>query len=185
MNGRLETDGGGLVGPLRIAVWGGAALLMLAPAVATRLSDEVQWDPGDFILAGAMLLAGCGLFELVVRKTDSWSYRAGAMIAAGAAFLTFLTAGAVGIIGGEDGPANLLYLGVSALAAAGALAARFRPRGMALAMAAAAAANVLAGVAGLSLVADLRGFALGTALFTPLWLASAWLFAKAGRQQSS
>lgn len=185
MNGHVGAGGGRLEGSLRIAVWGGAAALMLAPAVASRLSDEMQWDSGDFILAGAILLAGCGLFELLLRASDSWAYRAGALVAAAAAFLIFLTAGAVGIIGSEDGPANLLYLGVIALAAAGAVAARFRARGMALAMSAAAAATVVAGVVGLSLVPDMRGFAIGTALFTPLWLLSAWLFAKSARKHRS
>lgn len=180
MNGQVGT--GRLEGPLRIAVWGGAALLMLAPAIATRLSDGMQWDAGDFILIGAMLLAGCGLFELLMRKTDSWAYRAGALVALAAAFLTFLAAGSVGLIGSDDEPANALYLGVIALGAAGAAVARLRPRGMARAMAAAAAANVLAGVAGAILVADLRGAVLATALFTPMWLLSAWLFAKAARK---
>lgn len=173
-----QADGGYERG-LRIAVWGGAGLLMLAPAVAARLSDEMRWDPGDFLLAGSMLLAGCGLFELAMRKSGSWAYRAGAMVAAGAAFLIFLAAGAVGIVGGEDEPANLLFLGVIALAAAGALAARFRPRGLARAMAAAAAAQGAAGVAGFVLLPDVRGFLVATALFTPLWLLSAWLFHKA------
>ena len=167
---------------LRIAVWGGAALLMLAPAVATRLSDEMRWDAGDFILVGAMLLAGCGLFELAMRKSGSWAYRAGAMVAVAAAFLIFLAAGAVGIIGGEDEPANLLHLGVIALASAGALAARFRPRGMARAMAAAAVAQGAAGIVGMILVPDVRGFLAATALFTPLWLLSAWLFRKAAQR---
>jgi hypothetical protein len=164
---------------LRIAMWGGAAALMLAPAVATQLSDEMRWTLADFLLVGAMLLAGCGLFELLLRKSDSWAYRAGALVAVGAAFLLFLAAGAVGIVGGEDEPANLIHLGVIALAAAGALVARFRARGLARAMAVTAGAQVLAGIVGLVLVPDLWGFVLGTALFTSLWLLSAWLFAKA------
>lgn len=166
---------------LRIAVWGGAGLLMLATAAATRLSDEMRWSAADFILVGAMLLAGCGLFELLIRKAVSWAYRAGALVAVATAFLIFLAAGAVGIVGSEDEPANRLYLGVIALAAAGSLAARFRPSGMARAMAAAAGAHVLAGIVGLALVPDLPGVLLGTALFAPLWLLSAWLFAKAAR----
>ena len=167
----------------RIAVWGGAGLLMLAPAAATRLSDEMRWSAGDFLLVGAMLLAGCGLFELLMRGTDRWAYRAGAGVAVAAAFLIFLAAGAVGIVGGEGEPANRLYLGVIAVAAAGSAVARFRARGMARAMAAAAAATVLAGIVALTLVPDLRGVATGTALFAPLWLLSSWLFVRAARQQ--
>ncbi len=166
---------------LRIALWGGAALLMLVAAAAAQIGGEMQWSAGDFVLAGAVLLAGCGLFELIMRATDSWTYRGAALAAAAAAFLTFLAAGSVGLIGSDDEPANALYLGVIALAAAGAAVARLRPGGMARAMAAAAAANVLAGVAGAILAADVRGALLATLLFTPMWLLSAWLFAKAAR----
>ena len=178
MTAQAET---GYVRSLRIAVWGGAAALMLAPAVATRLGDGMQWSAGDFLLVGAILLAGCGLFELLMRRTDSWAYRAAAGLAVAAAVLTFLAAGAVGIVGSEDEPANLLFLGAIAVAAAGALAARLRPRGMARAMAAAAAVHVLAGIAAVILVPDMTGFLLGTALFTPMWLASARLFGRAAR----
>jgi hypothetical protein len=169
----------------RLALWGGAAALMLAPAIATQLSDEMAWDAGDLILVGAILLAGCGLGELVMRKTSSWAYRAGAGVAVAAAFLLFLAAGAVGIIGSEDEPANLLYLGVIALGLAGAVLARFRPRGMARALAVTAAAHLLAGAIGIVLVPDLRGFLVGTGLFTPLWLLSAWLFARAAREEAA
>ena len=182
MTGRLETGGGGLSGPWRMAVWGGAALLMLVPAAAAQVSDEMAWGPGDFILAGAMLLAACGLAELAMRKTDNWAYRAGAGTAVAAAFLLFLAAGAVGILGSEDEPANLLFPGVIAVGLAGALLARFRPGGMARAMAVTAGAQVLAGIVGMVLVPDLRGFLLGTGLFSAMWLASAWLFATAARQ---
>lgn len=176
MNGQVGTGGGRVEGPLRIAVWGGAALLMAAAVAAAQLGDGMQWSAGDFALAAAVLLAGCGLFELLMRKTGSWAYRAGAVVAVGSAVLLFLVAGAVGIVGSDDEPANLLFLGVIALGAAGALAARFRPVGMARAMALTAAAQLLAGIVALILVGDVPGFLLGTALFTPLWLLSAWLF---------
>jgi hypothetical protein len=181
MNGQAGAGGAGLEGRLRIAIWGGAALLMLAAAVAARLSDEMQWSRTDFILAGAMLLGGCGIFELLIRRTASPAYRAGALAGLAAAFLTFLAAGSVGLIGSDDEPANAVYLGVIALAAAGAAVARLRARGMGRAMAAAAAGNLLAGVAGSIVGGDPRGAALATALFTPMWLLSAWLFAKAAR----
>jgi hypothetical protein len=184
MTGQAQIGVGGQ--GLRIAVWGGAALLMLAAVLAEQLSEQMQWDSGDVMLAGAMLLAGCGLFELLMRATDSLAYRAAAMIALGTAFLLFLAAGAVGIIGSEGEPANLLYLAVIAIGAAGAAVARFRPRGMSRAMTLTAAAHVLAGIAGLVLVPDVRGFVIATLLFTPMWLVSAWLFAKAvqgGRTQ--
>ena len=165
----------------RIAVWGGASALLLAPALATRLTDEMQWDSTDFILVGILLLAACGAWELAYRKTGSWAYAAAAIVAAGSAFLLFLVNGAVGILGSEDNPVNLLYFGVIAVLAGGAVIVRARAEGMVRALAVTAGAQVAIGLIGLILVPDVRGFVVGTVLFTPLWLLSAWLFGKAAR----
>lgn len=169
----------------RMAVWGGAAALMLAPAIATRFSDEMAWDSADFILVGIMLAAACGAWELAMRKTGSWAYAAGAVAAAGAAFLLFLVNGAVGFIGNENDPVNLLFFGIVTLALGGAIIVRFRPEGMARAMAVTAGAQIVAGALAVSMVPDLRGFVLGTAMFVPLWLLSAWLFARAAREEAA
>lgn len=42
-------------------------LVLLVPLVATLLSDEVMWTPGDFGVMGALLF-GAGLAFLVVRR---------------------------------------------------------------------------------------------------------------------
>ena len=42
--------------PWRAIRWGAVLTLMLAPAVAMRLTDQVNWGPGDF--AAATLLLG-------------------------------------------------------------------------------------------------------------------------------
>ena len=161
----------------RLAVWGGAAALMLVPVLAIRLADPVPSDPGDFIFLG-ILLAGVGVaFELGVRATDRIAYRMAAGIALAAALLSMWINLAVGIIGSEDNPANWIYAGVLAVAAAGAVVTRFRPRGMALAMATTAAAQVIAFV--VALAAGLGFTGPITVFFTALWLISAWLFRKA------
>ena len=82
------------------------------------------------------------------------------------------------MIGSEDNPYNLLFFGVILLALAGAVAARFRPAGMALAMAVAAAAHSAVAVGGM--VEDLRGGIFSLA-FAGLWLLAAALFRKAAR----
>jgi hypothetical protein len=92
---------------------------------------------------------------------------------------------AVGIIGGEGEPANMLFGGVLAVAFTGAIMARFRTIGLARAMAATALAQA-------SVPAIASAFGLGpaallwspealtlTAVFTAMWLLSAWLFRKA------
>lgn len=179
MTGRAQAGRDGVAGTWRIAIWGGAAALMLAPAVATRLTDEMAWDSADFILVGLLLAAGCVIWELAVRRSGSVAYAAGMGVAVGAAFLLFLVNGAVGFIGSEDNPVNLVFLTVPAVALGGAIVARFRPGDMARALAVTAGAQVAAGALGLFLFPDLLGFLVGTALFVPLWLLSAWLFGRA------
>jgi hypothetical protein len=168
----------------RAAIWGGAAALMLAPVLAARLTEEMAWDPADFILFAIMLAAACGAWELAMRKSGNLAYAAGAIVAAGAALLLVLVNGAVGFIGSEDGPANLLFFGVATLASGGAVIVRFRAEGMARTMAVTAAAQVLAAALAVGMVPDIRGFLVGTSLFVPLWLLSAWLFARAAREEA-
>jgi hypothetical protein len=164
----------------RIAIWGGAAALMLAPVVASRITDEMAWDSADFILVGVLLTAGCVIWELAVRKSGSVAYAAGVGVAVAAAFLLLVVNGAVGLIGSEDNPVNLVFLTVPAVALGGAIVARFGARDMARALAVTAGAQAAAGAIGLLLFPDLRGFLVGTAMFVPLWLLSAWLFGRAG-----
>jgi hypothetical protein len=173
-------DGGGWDRALRIAPWGVAAVILLLPLVAMQLTDEVDWDVADFVIIGALLFAACGAFELAARRTGDIAYRAGVGVAVVAAFLLIWVNLAVGIIGEENQPANLLYLGVIGVGLLGALAARFRPEGMARAFVATALAQAL--VLGAILIGGwgLKPAVL-TAFFVMPWLASAWLFRKAAQ----
>lgn len=164
----------------RSAVWGGATALMLVPVVALRGITGHAWDPpGDFVFL-AILLGGLGLaYELAARVRAERAYRAGAALAVITGLLQAWINLAVGVIGSEDNPANLVYAGVLAVALGGALAARLRPSGMARAMAAAAAAQLLAfavaWAAGLGFTGPI------TVFFAGLWLIAASLFARAAR----
>ena len=164
--------------PWRIAGWSIPAMLLLLPAVAMQFTEEVDWTESDFILAG-VLFGSIGLaFELIVRKSRSLAYRFGAGLAVVAAFLTLWVNGAVGMIGSEDNPYNLVFGAVLFVALAGAVLARFEASGMARAMVVAAVAQAAAGAFGFA--ADARGAALGMA-FAGLWLLSAALFRSAER----
>jgi hypothetical protein len=168
-----------------------AALLLLLPLVAMRFTDEVNWDETDFIVFGAMLLGACGAYELAARMTGNTAYRAAVGVAVVAAFFLIWINLAVGIIGSEDNPANLMYVGVLAVAVLGALMVRFRPQGMALTLAATALAQGLAGA--IALIAGWgstganwpRVIVVLTGFFAALWLLSAWLFRKAARERTS
>jgi hypothetical protein len=119
---------------------------------------------------------------MTVRMARNNSYRSAVGFALAAAFLIVWAIGAVGMIGDEDNPYNLLFIGVIALALAGAIAARFRPAGMALAMAVAAAAHGAVSIVGMA--SDVRGGVVSLALAGP-WLLAAALFRKAAREQAA
>lgn len=166
--------------PWRILGWGTAGLLLLLPLAAMQFTDEVKWDLFDFIFIGA-LFGGIGLaFEVTVRMTSNSAYRGGVAVALAAAFLTIWVNGAVGMIGSEDNPYNLLFAGVLLIALAGAIAVRFAAAGMARAMLAAAAAQVAIGAVGLSTEVRDGMLAMG---FGALWLLAAALFGKAARDR--
>jgi hypothetical protein len=171
--------------------WIIAALLLLMPMVAMQFTDEMNWDETDFLVFGAMLLAACGAYELATRMTGNTAYRAAVGVAVVAAFILIWMNLAVGIIGSEDNPANLMYGGVLAVAILGGLIVRFQPQGMARVLAATATAQAFVGV--IALMAGLgstganwpRVIIVLTGFFSALWLLSAWLFRQAARDRMS
>ena len=157
----------------RMVFWTVAAFLLLAPLVIAQLGDGLHWDGADFLFIG-LLVGFFGLvFEATMRWSRSWTYRFAVGLAFAAACLIVLANGAVGMIGNEDNPYNLYFLGVIVLALAGAAAARLRPAGMAIAMALAGLAQVALALGGLA--QDGRGAVFSAAL-AGLWLLSAALF---------
>lgn len=167
--------------PWRILVWGGLAALLSVPLIAMQFTDEVDWTVFDFLLMGVLLAAVGGCFELAMRMSRNWTYRIGFGIAVVTGVLTVWVNLAVGMIGNEDNPANLVFLGVLLVAAVGAVAARFRADGMSKAMAAAAVAQGGASIYAVTL-GETRD-AIFIAGFCLLWLAAAGLFLLARARQ--
>ena len=164
---------------IMIAVAVGFILLMLV--LAMQFNDGMNWGLADFALAGALLF-GAGLaVELVTRKSGIPTYRAALVLALAAAlFLVWINL-AVGIIGSEDNPANMMYFGVLAIGIIGALIAKFQSNGMARALSAAALAQVFVTAIVLITVKDvpvLKTLMLNGG-FVALWLGSAFLFLRA------
>lgn len=173
-------EGGRGPNPWRVTGWSIAALLLLLPWVAMHFTREVNWTPFDFAVA-AVMIGGVGIaFELTVRATRNNAYRGAVAIALVAAFLLIWINGAAGIIGDEDNPLNLLYVGVIAIAFGGAGWARFRPRGASRAMLVAAVATIAVGVvavvAGGSEPPGIIGLVVLNGFFVALFLGSARLF---------
>jgi hypothetical protein len=173
-------------GRWRIVVWTSAAIILLLALLANQFVEGAAWSPADFVFAGALLLGVCLTYEFLARTTANVAYRAAVGVAVAAAFILIWLSLSVGIIGRDGDPANLMYLGVLAVGAVGALIARLHPTGMARALFATALAQMsvalFALVAGLGYpwsgpleLSVLNGF------FVALFLGSAWLFRRAAR----
>ena len=171
--------------PWRIFGWGGACALLLLPLVAMSFTREVNWTLSDFIFAGVIFAIVGGTFELAVRASGNWAYRGAAALALAGGFFTVWINAAVGIVGNEDNPINLVFFVTILIALAGSIAGRFKADGMARAMAVTFVFQAIVGV--IVFAADLgRGeppgaiglliLILGLASF---WLASAALFRRA------
>lgn len=179
----------GLWTALRVLVWGGAAALLALPLIAMQFTSEVVWTGSDFAIAGAMLAVAVGAFEATTRLSNSIAYRVGVLGAVGTSILLFWVNGAVGFLGDEGNPANLIFLGVIVIAVLGSVLAGFRAKGMAHAMFAAAAAQALIGAAAIPAgwaspgPAGLYEVAMGSTLFVSLWLISGGLFRVASRER--
>lgn len=115
----------------RIARWSLAALILLLPLLAMQFTTEVAWDFADFMIFGALLAGAGGVYELAMRVSGHRAYRAATAVALAAAFILIWVNLAVGIIGDENNPANLMYVGVLAVGIIGAIITRGQPRGMA------------------------------------------------------
>ena len=194
--------------PIRVAL--ATAFILMLPFLAMQLhlgvsdpggaTEGVAWTPFDFAFAG-VLLFGTGLaYELVAKKMSNVAYRAAVGIALASALFLVVVNGAVGIIGSEDNPANLMYAGVLAVGIIGAFIARLKPHGMARALFAMALAQALVAVIALiavemdpsvwgeetrmqqpSPVFQILGV---NAMFIALFLGSAGLFRTAARGQT-
>lgn len=164
------------VSPWRALLWGAILALLILPALAMRVTSEVDWTASDFVFA-AVLMGSVGLgVELTMRASGDWAYRAAMFIAIALAFLTVWANGAVGIIGNEDNPLNLLYF--VPLLIGGLAAVRWWFRATAMRWIAAAVAVSQFAIAG---IAAANGYWvwIAAAVIGGAWSMSAVLFDRA------
>lgn len=160
-----------------------AILLIPGAAMAFKVRGWA-WGPESFVGAW-IILVGVGLaYRLVARKATGLAYRVATGLGLLAGLALLWINGAVGLIGSEENPANLLYGAVLVVGGLGVLLARLEARGMSWALFATAAAQFLVPV--VALVARPHDFSPGVApvfglnfVFVLLFVASAWLFRRA------
>jgi hypothetical protein len=162
------------------------AFILLLPLLAMRFTNEVAWDLTDFVVAGTLLVGTALAYQLAARKGDNIEYRVAVGVSLAAALLLVSVNLAVGIIGAEDNPANLMYIGVLAVAVIGTVIARLQPNGMARILFATALAQALSPV--IALIIGTFPVAPGVSsvwaantFSVALWGGSALLFQRAAR----
>lgn len=164
----------------RIAVWGGPVLILLTPLIAMQFTAEVNWTLFDFLIAAVLLFGTAAAYEVATRMSGSRAYRAAAALALMTGLALVWINLAVGIIGDENNPANLMYAGVLGIGLVGTLVARLQPQRMMWVLLATALAQALVGA--IALFAGLGAEGPLSILFAVPWLLSAWLFRKAAEK---
>ena len=137
------------------------------------------------VMAGILLLLLGLLYLLVASRGRSGAYKWAVGVAVVASLLLVWGNLAVGFIGSEDNPVNLLYGAVLAVGFVGAVVAKLQPPGMARAMFATALAQFAVPFVALLIkqpelnMGVLWVIVLNT-VFAGLWVAAGLLFRRAG-----
>src|SRR3990167_7179552 len=167
----------------RFIVWAIVAALILMIPLSMQFTDEVQW--GEAVAYGVILLLAGGFYELWQwLRTRTTVYRIAFSVGLAGIILLGWVSGAVGIIGSENQPVNLMYWAVPAVLLIGSLISRFKPRGMARTLFAAALVQILVPVVALFIwpaqaswgEAGVIGVFVVNAIFALLFVGSALLF---------
>ena len=161
--------------------------LLLIPLTAMiAKADGWAWSPSDFVVAWILIAGVILAYTFVTSRAGNTLYRVAAGVGLAAGFILLWINGAVGLIGSEDNPANLMYGGVLIVGAIGAAIARLESLGMARALFATAVAQFLVPV--VALIVSRNDFSPGVAgvfglnfFFVLMFAGSALLFRHAAR----
>ena len=156
--------------------------ILLIPLAAMLLRAEGwAWTAFDFAVAWVLIASVVLAYKFITRQSRSVAYSVAAAVGLGAGLLLIWVNGAVGLIGSEENPANLMYIAVLAVGAVAAALARFEPTGMSWALFATALAQFMVPVVALAI--SPRDFSPGVApvfglnfIFVLLFAASGALF---------
>jgi len=160
-------------------MWGLSAAVLALPAVTMQFSKEIAWGPEDFAILGALLVLLCVTVELAARVSSKRYFLAGVVLAGIGGFALIFINLAVGIIGSEEDPRNLVYYAIPALGFLGAIVGRFRSTVLIrLLMVMTAIQLSAAFLAPADMVRIMIPF---TGLFVGLWLSSALLIQRSTR----
>jgi hypothetical protein len=165
----------------------GTGLLLLIPLIGMLVTDDWNWGFFDFVFMGGLIFGTGLVFVLVARQMNNLFYRLAVGLAGVTGFLLLWINAAVGIIG-DDEPANLMYLGVLAVAFLGAIIARFKAHGMMNTMFTTAIAHAFVAAIAFVFYPNASPSQLGilaiNVFFIIAWIGSALLFRNASQDQT-
>jgi hypothetical protein len=125
--------------------------ILMVPASSMLLQVEGwAWGVADFLVMWTLIAGVILTYQLVMSKA-SRGYRVAAGLTLTTGLLLIWVNGAVGLIGNEDNPANVMYGGVLLVGLIGAVMARLEPVGMAVTLFAMAVAQFMVPVVALML----------------------------------
>jgi len=162
------------------------------PWIAVALGDGNFSDPATITSLGMLSTIIIGSF-IVYKETrvQNIAYRLGAALTLATAFLLNWAIPAVGVLGRDGDPADLMYTGVIAVGLTLAVTGRFQPHIMFRALAAMSIAQMA--VAGIALIAGMHNSPISSVskilvlngFFAVLWIGAGLLFAYAAKKQIS
>jgi uncharacterized membrane protein len=158
----------------RLFLWSGTFLALATPWVLMRYTDQGAWTVFDFLVFGVLVGGVCVGVELAMRLSNRWAYRLAAIVSVLGGFLMVWANLAVGIIGSEENPQNLIFYVVLLIGLFGSLITRFTSRGLMWTLRLMAAAQLA-----IFVIAAGLGWALlpvFTIFYCLLWLVAAELF---------
>lgn len=82
---------------LRMLGWGAVAIVLTAPLVAMQFTEDVHWTASDFGFAGALLIGGGAVIELVAWRVRNPAVRIGVALFIIAIVGLIWAEGAVGV----------------------------------------------------------------------------------------
>lgn len=120
-----------------------STLFLIIPLTGMLLSAGVNWGLFDFIFAWVIIFGSGFTYKFITSKINNTKYKAALGIAVFTSLFIVWSNLAVGIIGSEDNPVNLIYFVMLFAVIIGGVVVKFQPKGLSILMFAAAAAHGL------------------------------------------
>lgn len=105
--------------------------ILLVILVMNQFVKGMTWGLEDFLVAGGLLFGVTIVYEMLNQKKQLVNYKKALSIALGTNLVLIWSNLAVGIIGSENNPVNLIYFSIPIIFLSGAIISNFKASGLA------------------------------------------------------